>query len=479
MEPPQQQSRVLGNYVLQSIIGRGGMSDVFAAEHRFLGDAVAVKVLHARLAEDEVEAKRFLQEATRTRAIVHPNVVRVLDFGRAEDDGAIYLVMERLQGENLRMRLRRTGPLAETEARRIGAAIADGMAAAHELGIIHRDLKPANIMLVDGERPKIVDFGISKRLSAAVSITDGRMGTPAYMTPEQLMGGLVGPFSDVWALGVILFELVTGELPFAPAEAGGYPQLFTAPRPPPVAISAELAGLIASCLARNPAERPASMRVVAERLRGAAAPATERTTQPVTGSRSTTAAAEPARPAPRWRVMAAAFVVAALALAVVVPRLTDVIAPASPEPPALIEPPPPESPALIGSPPVAPPPATRAPAPTATAASAPATDVTPAPKTAPKTTARATGTASQEASAASGPADVFVRSRPPGASIVVDGAAVAVTPGRLSLRLPRRIVVTLPGYRPQALRLHKPGTVEVRLQPEPRPRSPVYHERLD
>src|SRR5262249_47612174 len=148
---------VLGNYVLRSVIGRGGTSQVFAGEHRFLGDAVAIKVLQVPPAGDPALANRFLQEATPTRTIEHPNVVRVLDFGQ-EPDGTLYLVMEKIDGEDLATRLERARRLEEAEAARIASAVADGMQAAHERGIVHRDLKPANILLAADGTPKIVDF---------------------------------------------------------------------------------------------------------------------------------------------------------------------------------------------------------------------------------------------------------------------------------------------------------------------------------
>src|SRR4051812_20254210 len=129
--------RTIGNYVLGPLLGRGGMSEVYAAEHRFLGDRVAIKLLHTQLASDPAAIDAFIAEANQTRAIEHGNVVRVLDFG--SDRGDCYLVMERLDGESLGARIVREGWLPEAEVRRLGAAIADGVAAAHERGIVHRD----------------------------------------------------------------------------------------------------------------------------------------------------------------------------------------------------------------------------------------------------------------------------------------------------------------------------------------------------
>jgi serine/threonine-protein kinase len=287
------EGRIVGNYALRSLIGRGGMSEVYAAEHRFLGDAVAVKLLRADAGDDDgapVPAA-FLAEATRTRAIQHPGVVRVLDAGRDEVSGRCYLVMERIDGEDLATRLRRTGPLDEDTVRRLGAAIADGMHAAHAAGVVHRDLKPANVML-HGDQPKVVDFGIASYLGAASAVATGRrVGTPAYMAPEQLTSGLIAPAVDVFALGVILFEAVTGRLPFDGFADGRCPQLVeVAPRASSLApVSPALDELLARCLDRDPGRRPSSMAEVARALRDDT-PA-ERITQDV-------AAIAPAPPAP-------------------------------------------------------------------------------------------------------------------------------------------------------------------------------------
>jgi len=262
--------RVLGDYLLGARIGGGGMSDVFAAERRAGGGAVAVKVLRPHFAADEAQAARFLAEATRTRAIVHPNVVRVLDGGRA-DDGTLYLVMELIDGEDLAARIKRVGRLDEAEVRRIGAAVADGMQAAHDRGIVHRDLKPANIRIgADGE-PKIVDFGIAKLLAGDGGATGPAMGTPCYMAPEQLGDGAATPAVDVWALGVTLFEAATGSLLFTGFADGRCPQLVEpVPRPSERApLSVALETLILQCLKRNAGQRPASMRAKVSECRSA------------------------------------------------------------------------------------------------------------------------------------------------------------------------------------------------------------------
>jgi serine/threonine protein kinase len=261
----------VGNYTLGALLGRGGTSEVYAAEHRFLGDAVAVKLLRRALAGDERIRDAFLAEAARTREIAHSNVVRVLDFGHDDASSSLYLVMERIEGDSLATRLRERGSIDEAELRALSAAIADGIGAAHARGIVHRDLKPGNVMLRGDGTPAIVDFGIAKSLGdSSAAVTERRIGTVAYMAPEQLTEGLITPAVDIWALGVILYEAATGQPPFLNFENGRLPQLFdTPPRPSTIApVSAALDALIMRCLEKDPAKRPSSMLEVARVLRG-------------------------------------------------------------------------------------------------------------------------------------------------------------------------------------------------------------------
>ncbi|HSK01251.1 MAG TPA: serine/threonine-protein kinase, partial [Kofleriaceae bacterium] len=263
--------RSVGNYVLGAQIGSGASSDVFAAQHRFLGDPVAIKLLRAEVAGAGAISE-VVAEAAKLRAVQHPSVVRVLDVGRDEASGRCYLVMEHVDGESLAARLDREARLPEDLARRLGAEIADGLAAVHAAGLVHRDLKPGNVML-DGARAKLVDFGIAKFLGGDTAReTMRRVGTPAYMAPEQLVGGLISPAVDVWALGVVLFRAVTGALPFEGFADGRCPQLVEdAPRASALApVSPALDRLIAWCLDRDPGRRPPSMAAIARALRGEA-----------------------------------------------------------------------------------------------------------------------------------------------------------------------------------------------------------------
>jgi serine/threonine-protein kinase len=332
--------RHVGNYTLGPRLGSGGQSEVYAGTHRFLGDAVAIKLVRVGAGTDAAVTDELIAEATRARAIDHPNVVRVLDVGRDDASGAAYLVMERVDGETLSAHLERRGPLDEAEVRRLGAEIADGMAAAHDRGIVHRDLKPANIMLT-GERPKIVDFGIAKPLGDRAAVeTSRRIGTPAYMAPELLTAGLVSPAADVWALGVILFQLATGQLPFDGYDNGRCPQLFelaprVASRRPD--FSPSLDALVARCLCREPGSRPATMREVAEALRAAPASHEDRVTVDL-GSTEPAAVTRTARRGSRTArlVIAGVGVAGVAALAIALARSNDSVGASSattPSPP--------------------------------------------------------------------------------------------------------------------------------------------------
>jgi hypothetical protein len=437
------EGRIVGNYTLRSLIGRGGMSEVYAAEHTLLGDLVAVKLLRSELATSDAHAEAFIAEAARTRAIQHANVVRVLDVGR-DTTGWCYLVMERVDGENLAARLQRVGRLAEVDVRRIGAAIADGAQAAHDRGIVHRDLKPANVML-GGDVPKIVDFGISKHLGNESAVTTGRqIGTPAYMAPEQLTGGLIAPCVDVWALGVILFEALTGRLPFAGFVDGRCPQLFeTAPAVGSIVpVSGSMGSLVARCLERDPGRRPASMAAVARELR-AEAGGDERITQdagppPV----AVVAGGRPVAARRDGRVVAmvgAGAIVVTVIAAIAIGR--------------------------SGGTPV-----------TETVAEAEAVAV---PETVPVAVAEpvAEAVAVPEAETV----EVEVRSTPSGAEIVIDGERRGVTPARVTVAVSTSILVRRSGYRPARIQAERTGPVDVRLVRRPRASrdEPSDRETLD
>jgi eukaryotic-like serine/threonine-protein kinase len=210
----------IGEYVVEGKIGEGGMGVVYAATHPVIGKKAAIKVISHSLSRDTDAVQRFIQEARSVNTIRHINIVDVFAFGQLPD-GRRYFVMEWLQGSSLAGRIA-GGPMPPFEAVEVLDQIADALEAAHEKGIVHRDLKPDNIFLVDvrGGRQlvKLLDFGIAKLMDEGGVINRTRtgmmMGTPGYMSPEQARGVRVDHRTDVYALGAIAFELLTGKLPF-------------------------------------------------------------------------------------------------------------------------------------------------------------------------------------------------------------------------------------------------------------------------
>jgi len=214
---------LLGKYRLTRMIGRGGMGTVYEAEHTVITRRVAVKILHSRPMDGRDAVERFLREAQSASAIGHPNIVEIHDVGCTED-GTNFIIMELLAGESLSSFVRREGEVPPGRAVAISLQILSGLRAAHDKGIVHRDLKPDNIHLVrtrhGDDAVKILDFGISKAIGsqhgqAVLTHTGTVMGTPAYMSPEQARGEKsIDERTDIWAVGVILYEMLTGELPF-------------------------------------------------------------------------------------------------------------------------------------------------------------------------------------------------------------------------------------------------------------------------
>jgi tRNA A-37 threonylcarbamoyl transferase component Bud32 len=270
----------LGRYRVLEPIGRGGMGTVFAGHHVVLQRPVAIKVLHPHLVAEAAMARRILDEARTIAGLQHPGIVEVLDVGRA-DDGRTYVVMERLVGESLGDRLQR-GRLSEERSVAFARQLASALAVAHAAGVVHRDLKPDNIFIVPdpdiagGERVKILDFGIAKRIVTDFgerehTQTGVVLGTPAYMAPEQCTGSnRLDGRADIYALGVVIYLMVTGELPFdgASTEEIFAEHVFCAPRPPAALapVTAKLAVVIDRCLAKRPEDRFTSMDALALEL---------------------------------------------------------------------------------------------------------------------------------------------------------------------------------------------------------------------
>ncbi|NVB78574.1 MAG: serine/threonine protein kinase [Kofleriaceae bacterium] len=214
-----------GRYRVDAVLGTGGMGRVYKAEHTGIGRAVAIKVLHARLGGQKEASQRFQREALASGRLDHPNIVGVSDFGVLED-GALYLVMEALEGESLGKRLERNKRIPWIESLQIIRGVLAGLKHAHDKGVVHRDIKPDNVFLArkDGEEVvKILDFGIAKLYAGnaddpATTRAGLTVGTPAYLSPEQAVGGAITPASDLYSTSVVLYEMLTGRAPFLDEE---------------------------------------------------------------------------------------------------------------------------------------------------------------------------------------------------------------------------------------------------------------------
>jgi len=206
-------ARVGGRFVIERLIGAGGMGAVYLARDEQLGEQVALKVIAGLALLDPSAAERLRREASLARKISHPNVVRMHDLGEAH--GLLFVSMEYVAGESLAARLTRLGALSAAQLRPLAVQLCEGLAAAHACGIIHRDLKPANILIDAGERVKLIDFGIARsELGAGMTATNIVVGTPEYMAPEQVRGGVLDARTDVYALGAVLYHCLTGQPPF-------------------------------------------------------------------------------------------------------------------------------------------------------------------------------------------------------------------------------------------------------------------------
>ncbi len=256
---------IAGRYRIVALLGRGGMGAVYRADDLRLGQPVALKFVD--LGNGALSVENLYHEVRVARQVSHPNVCRVHDV--VETEGYRFIAMEYVDGEDLASLLRRIGRLPATKATDITREIASGLAAAHEKNVIHRDLKPANVMIDGNGRAHITDFG----LASLAGSDDGRIaGTPAYMAPEQVTGEPVTLRSDVYALGLIMHELFTGERVYASASyADRRKQRVVTPRPPSESvkeIDPAIDAVIAACLAEDPERRPASARVVLAMLPG-------------------------------------------------------------------------------------------------------------------------------------------------------------------------------------------------------------------
>jgi len=261
---------VIGQYLLERMVGRGGMAEVYLATHQALGMKVAVKRLRPNVARDPSLVDRFFEEARRHSRIRHPNIVAITDFV-SEGDNHVF-VMEYLEGEPLDQRLDRATQVMPVDiCLHVGIQLCQALEAVHAANVVHRDLKPSNVFLTNDEPPtvKLLDFGIAKFVDqdgrSVNQTADGLVvGTPGYMAPEQVLAGKVTARSDIYNVGLILFEMLAGRPPFAGEEVTDLMRQHAVERPPlvssmsPSPIPPRLDRLLASCLAKKPEERPLS-----------------------------------------------------------------------------------------------------------------------------------------------------------------------------------------------------------------------------
>ena len=253
--------RVLGGrYLLEDRIAAGGMGVVYAATDQRLHRRVAVKLLKAELAHDQRFVARFEREARAAAALSHPNVAAVFDYG--EDGGTPFIVMELAPGRDLARLLREEGPLPPERARALAAQICAALAHAHAAGLVHRDVKPANVIVDGGDRVKVTDFGIARAAGeSTLTATGSVLGSAHYMSPEQASGGPITPATDVYAAGVVLYEMLTNALPFtgeSPVSVALRHVSDDVPAPSSVnpAVPEALDAIVARATAKDPGARP-------------------------------------------------------------------------------------------------------------------------------------------------------------------------------------------------------------------------------
>jgi eukaryotic-like serine/threonine-protein kinase len=261
---------VAGRYELEELVGTGGMSSVFKARDTLLERHVALKILHPHFTEDEQYVERFRREARAVASLSHPNIVTILD--RGEDEGRQFIVFELVEGRTLAEALRDEGRLPVRRALEIAIQVARGLGFAHEQGLIHRDVKPQNVILNGDGRAKVTDFGIARSLDVqGVTQSGAVLGTSNYIAPEQASGRPVDRTTDVYSLGVVLFELLTGEVPF-PGESFVAVAMQHVSEPPPSVLEVRpdvpvrVARAVDQALEKDPAERFPTMDAFAAEL---------------------------------------------------------------------------------------------------------------------------------------------------------------------------------------------------------------------
>ncbi|MGK3991865.1 serine/threonine protein kinase [Sorangium sp. So ce1024] len=262
-----------GRFKVVSVIARGGMGKVYRAEQAPLGRTCALKVLSPKYDGDHDPEfhRRFFLEASTAAKLTHPNTVTVFDYGHTDDD-IYYIAMEYIEGKTLHRVLREEGPFPEARAAHIARQICRSLREAHGLGVVHRDLKPGNVLLVDHEdehdHVKVLDFGLVKDTESGENLTQQGlfMGSPKYMAPEQITGGEVSARTDIYALGVMMYEMLSGHVPFDKGAGVGTLMSHVNDQVPPMqvhnpqlSISQTMEGIVYRCLEKDPAQRFSSM----------------------------------------------------------------------------------------------------------------------------------------------------------------------------------------------------------------------------
>ena len=266
--------RLIGNrYRLLAPVGEGGMATLWRAMDEQLDREVAVKILRPQFSADPGFSARFKQEARSAGSLTHPNVVQVYDYGTDADGTTQYIVMQLINGRDLASLLRERGPLSPEEASRIGAAVAQALDAAHRRGLIHRDVKPGNILLTADGDVLVTDFGISRAVSeASMTVTGTTIGSVHYFSPEQAAGEPLTAASDIYSLGIVVYEMLCGRRPFEGESAAGVALKRLNEDPPPlssqgVVVPPALDAVVMRAMARDPAARYPDAMAMAGALR--------------------------------------------------------------------------------------------------------------------------------------------------------------------------------------------------------------------
>lgn len=285
-------------YEILEMLGHGGAATVYLARDEVLGRDVALKVLNREYADDDEFVERFKREARSAASLSHPNIVSIYDSGESEEAGqnTYYIAMEYVPRGTLEDRIQKSGRLNHRSVVGVALQIAEALRAAHGRGVIHRDIKPQNVLITENGDAKVTDFGIARATSSSTITQEGfAPGTAAYMSPEQAAGVEVGPASDLYSLGVVMYEMLTGELP----NRNGSPP--ASPKATNARIPKEVEDLVLGLLAKNPDNRPANASSVVEELRRIAERSRSTEAPGATKVSRTSPARRPAHPGSTYR----------------------------------------------------------------------------------------------------------------------------------------------------------------------------------